>query len=90
MRRPRLLLQAAAETGLIQIYLGFCWPSLQIGSCGKALCTRLERSAQMINARLLVQASGGQKARVVVRGVGVGRVVNRWPVVNYYNPYYYG
>ena len=44
----------------------------------------------VINARLLAQASGGQKARVVVRGVGVGRAVVRWPVVNYYNPYYYG
>ena len=90
MRRPRLLLQAAARTGLIQVYPGISLPSLRIGSCGKALCTRLERSAQVVNARLLVQASGGQKARVVVRGVGVGRVVKRWPVVNYYNPYYYG
>lgn len=45
---------------------------------------------QVMNARLLAQASGGQKARVVVRGVGVGRVAYRWPVYNYYNPYYYG
>ena len=54
------------------------------------MCTGVERTMQVMSARLLVQASGGQKARVVVvRGVGVG-VAYRWPVYNYYNPYYYG
>ena len=86
------MLQALARTGLLdpsRLLLALLW----MGSCGSVMCTGLERTVQVIIARLLMQASaeaGGQKARVVVRGVGVGRVVNRWPAYNYYNPYYYG
>ncbi|CAK0787394.1 hypothetical protein CVIRNUC_010614 [Coccomyxa viridis] len=75
--------------------------SSSTGSSSPAVLTDLPAQTEMANVTVFVDvvniaqytkqpASGGQKARVVVRGVGVGRVVNRWPVVNYYNPYYYG
>ncbi|CAL5223873.1 g6462 [Coccomyxa viridis] len=82
--------------------------SSSTGSSSPAVTTNVPAATEMANVTFFVdvanitqytkqqassnESSGGQKARVVVRGGGVGRVVYRatWPVYNYYNPYYYG
>ena len=90
-------LVASCSKGVpVLVHLGLSWPfsdSVPFAT----LCAPDGGNSASESAGLLVQASstessGGQKARVVVRGGGVGRVVYRatWPVYNYYNPYYYG